>query len=103
MQRQPLPSALIPMETKTDRGGAEMDQGGAETDAGWTPAPLCLPGVLPEAEPSAIGYREAIWNLPYSSSHHSGQTLIATVPPEGQDGDMHTVQWAVQLPGNWNK
>lgn len=34
MQRQPLPSALIPMETKTDRGGAEMDQGGAETDRG---------------------------------------------------------------------
>lgn len=70
MQRQPLPPALIPMETKTDRGGTEMDQGGieidqgrtemdqgeTETDPGWTPAPLCLPGVLPEAEPSAIGY-----------------------------------------------
>lgn len=32
MQRQPLPSALIPTETKTDRGGAEMDQGRREMD-----------------------------------------------------------------------
>lgn len=63
MQRQPLPSALIRMETKMDWGGtemdwggAEMDQGGRETDWGGPPASLSLPGVLPEAELSANGY-----------------------------------------------